>query len=791
MSWRQFNFFEKEQLEFSIANTSATCNGVFIGDLQGNIHQCNRSLKPIMSFKAYPNRITHLKYIKKKGILLSIGEDEVSVPNLKVWHIDKDKTQAPGLTRSTRITHGSKIFPVTAFAVLDNLTQVAIGLENGVVILIRGDVSRDRVTKSRIVHEGTEIIAGLGFREDENGVFLYIATMARVLICPTTVSKEPILLDVIASEAGNTALTPQERNQDMLIANQEAVYFYGPEGKGPGYLMTVSKEITNVDVRSSEVAAKPPSEEANSGTVLTIYDLKGKYIAFKDDFGRRIFDSRAAKAIGEIIKHVIPDSNEIFVITEQNNAFRLRDIDLATKLDTLYTKHLYNVAMNVVLQPPSDIQNVSKFKNSEDLIESALQKSEDAAATIMDICKRYGDNLYAKGEFDSAMKQYMRTIGHLQPSYVIRKFLDAQRLHNLTAYLQALHDRELANSNHTTLLLNCYTKLHDIAKIDGFIDTSMTFDVETAITVCRQASFFQQALRIASKFQQHDWFIKIQIEDLELYDESIEYITVLPESLFSSTLIKYGHLLVTKRPEKMTLMLVETLNRDDCLNFKDVIPFYATNMDWCAVYLEGALKTNFEIQIELKKETKEFSGDEHEDIGIICDTLLDVYLTLRQNNRNLPNIKEKKANWDEKITSFLENVNGLYDLENALVLCKQFQFHKGVLVLYEKLALYFIQNNDFEGVLSIAKRYGGRDPSLWIKTFAFCVEMCSEQENVDGPSDKLIQVLEEIDQRKLLTRVEVVQLITKSPGITLGMLRPYLLKLFNKDAEQIEKVSYH
>jgi len=37
------------------------------------------------------------------------------------------------------------------------------------------------------------------------------------------------------------------------------------------------------------------------------------------------------------------------------------------------------------------------------------------------------------------MGQYVATIGHLEPSYVIRKFLDAQRIHNLTSYLEQLH----------------------------------------------------------------------------------------------------------------------------------------------------------------------------------------------------------------------------------------------------------------------------------------------------------------------------------------------------------------
>lgn len=63
----------------------------------------------------------------------------------------------------------------------------------------------------------------------------------------------------------------------------------------------------------------------------------------------------------------------------------------------------------------------------------------------------------------------LRTIGKLEPSYVIRKFLDAQRIHNLTAYLQALHRQSLANADHTTLLLNCYTKLKDSSKLEEFI----------------------------------------------------------------------------------------------------------------------------------------------------------------------------------------------------------------------------------------------------------------------------------------------------------------------------------
>jgi hypothetical protein len=49
------------------------------------------------------------------------------------------------------------------------------------------------------------------------------------------------------------------------------------------------------------------------------------------------------------------------------------------------------------------------------------------------------------------------------------QFLDAQRIRNLTSYLQALHEQGVANADHTTLLLNCYTKLKDTERLDAFI----------------------------------------------------------------------------------------------------------------------------------------------------------------------------------------------------------------------------------------------------------------------------------------------------------------------------------
>lgn len=62
------------------------------------------------------------------------------------------------------------------------------------------------------------------------------------------------------------------------------------------------------------------------------------------------------------------------------------------------------------------------FNRSAFTLAIAVARSQglDEAATS-DIHRRFADHLYSKGDYDAAMQQYLKTIGTLQPSYVIRK----------------------------------------------------------------------------------------------------------------------------------------------------------------------------------------------------------------------------------------------------------------------------------------------------------------------------------------------------------------------------------
>jgi hypothetical protein len=45
------------------------------------------------------------------------------------------------------------------------------------------------------------------------------------------------------------------------------------------------------------------------------------------------------------------------------------------------------------------------------------------SAVLADIYLRYGDHLYEKGDLDGSMVQYTKTLGWVQPSYIIRKVI--------------------------------------------------------------------------------------------------------------------------------------------------------------------------------------------------------------------------------------------------------------------------------------------------------------------------------------------------------------------------------
>lgn len=135
---------------------------------------------------------------------------------------------------------------VTALAVLDDLTQVAVGFANGSVTIIRGDFIHDRGTKQRTVFESQDSITGLEVRQGATKV-LYIATTVKIssLIISGKGQGQPVrTVDNRGCDLGCMTLEPA--TNDIIVARDDAVYYYGSTGRGPSYAFDGPKKLVKV-----------------------------------------------------------------------------------------------------------------------------------------------------------------------------------------------------------------------------------------------------------------------------------------------------------------------------------------------------------------------------------------------------------------------------------------------------------------------------------------------------------------------------------------------------------------
>lgn len=139
--------------------------------------------------------------------------------------------------------------------------------------------------------------------------------------------------------------------------------------------------------------------------------------------------------------------------------------------------------------------------------------------------------------------------------------------------------RGLANTDITTLLLNCYTKLKDDEAISRFIHSSAParedddqaadtppFDLETAIRVLRQASYFSHAGWLAERYRAHGEYLRIAIEDTADFGGALRYVQGLARGEFGGedgraeaeeSMKRWGGVLLVHEPDLTTDVLVE------------------------------------------------------------------------------------------------------------------------------------------------------------------------------------------------------------------------------------------
>ncbi|KUI67154.1 hypothetical protein VM1G_03021 [Cytospora mali] len=847
LSWKSFDFFDVNQVKladddetrafFESNEISSVCTGsdsLFLGSVDGHVRIVGPSWRIVRTFQAHEDvRISHMRQIEGTSLLVTVAEDLSGEPVLKVWALDKPvkKTGMPTCLSTVTINNGRKQFPISAFAATEDLSQIAVGFANGAVTVIRGDLINDRGAKQRIVYESEEPITGVELRVDERLTTLFLSTVSRVLkltISGKGQGQPPKTVEDMGCGVGCMAV--DKSTGDIVVARDDAIYYYTLEGRGPPRAYEAPKELVTVYQHYVAIVSPPgsaPSMRDPESIRRRFGNTTADVIFSASTFALLEPDLKVVAHTETLISKVLSVFElwgDLYTLTQDGKIHRYHEKTLQQRLDMLYQRNLYSFAISLAQKAGLGVQQQNV------------------------IFRKYGDHLYQKGEYDQAMAQYIKAIDNTEPSQVIRKFLDTQRIHNLIEYLEQLHEHGKATSDHTTLLLNCYAKLKDIEKLEKFIKQpgELKFDLDTAITMCRQGGYFEQAAYLAKKHGEHDLVVDILIEDLKNYDEALNFIWHLDPQTSYPCLMKYARVLIEHCPRDATQMFIDYYTgnyrprirravtietpssggggfaagaANAVQNLSNLLPLPYMNSaavaspptqgnvqqtvsDASAVfeaddapppkYTPPQPRTAFSSFIDHPDEFIVFLEACLTDENISPEDKADLYTTLFE--MYLHKSTEVKSNhdreqWEQKAKHLIEGRGVPIENSNVLLLSHLSDFQDGTTLVKEQAGLLsdifrsYTSAKDTRGAMKALRKYGAQEPSLYPAALAY---LTSDSRVLDEAGlDELRNVINRIDKDHLMAPLQVVQMLSKNAVATMGMIKPYLHDTIERERKDI------
>ncbi|KHN94804.1 Vacuolar protein sorting-associated protein 11 [Metarhizium album ARSEF 1941] len=817
ISWKSFDFFEVSQVSLSDDETrslfeaneiSSVCSGsdsLFFGGSDGSVSIIGKGWKVVRKFQAHDaGRITHMRQVEGTSLLVTVAEDLSSEPVLKAWALDKivKKNSMPTCLSTLTINNGRRQFPISAFAASDDLSQIAVGFGNGTVTVIRGDLIHDLGTKQRIVFESEEPVTGVQLATDEKLTTLFISTTTRIVKLGLSRKGQglpPRTVEDSGCAWGCMAL--DKKTGDVVVARDDAIYTYSLDGRGPPKAYEAPKTL--IAMYDNYVALKCLPTGANGRDPDSMRRRFGG--GGNDDlFNATMFvllepDLRViahSETMMSPLRFIFDVWGDLYTMSEEGKIHRYHEKPLQQRLDMLYQRNMFPLAIELAKGSGMDGQQQSI------------------------IYRKFGDHLHQKADYDGAMVQYIRAIDTTEPSHVIRKFLDTQRIHNLIQYLEQLHEHRRATADHTTLLLNCYAKLKDIAKLEKFIKSpgDLKFDLDTAIVMCRQGGYYEQAAYLAKRHGETELVADILIEDSKSYDEALDYIWRQDPEVAYPCMQKYARVLIENCPKNATKLFIDyytgkyrprrsvaAIPGDAPLtggftsgaasavqNLTNYLPFpymgtssghpaspgtpsnakqpagngtVEVNEDDhpAPKYTVPAPRTAFSSFIDHPDEFITFleacleEGDlKVPDQTDIYTTLFEMYLYKAGENKG-----HHREEWEARAKKLIEGEHVPMESSNVLLLSDLCNFRDGTVLVKEQAGLVFdifrsyTSAKDTRGAIKALRKYGPEEPQLYSAALAYLTSDPKVLE--EAGADELAKVLSKIDKDGLMAPLQVVQ----------------------------------
>lgn len=493
--------------------------------------------------------LTYLRYLKGTSLLLTIAELLGVGPVIKLWNLEKrdKKTNEPHCHAIVKVTNGDNTFPISAFDITSNYSTIALGFADGSVVLVRGDIVHDRGSRQRVIYDSGGPVTGLAFHEPASdnqlqqdvSPLLFVSTVNRIFTLSTTGKNNGKPEKVLDKHRGaDLGCSCYDKATGMfVVARPDSVLYYTSKGRGPSFVFDISKKRIfpykqYIVIVSSSSGGSADNTQLSSllGSIddvyttsrLLIVDSANQYIAYTGQ-------------ISQGVKDIFVQWDKLQILGTDGVLYQFEEKTLQDRLNILTQRNLYDVAIKL-----GESLNIEKN-------------------IILTIEQEYGDHLYKNGEVGDALPHYISCIDLGGTSQIILKYRESQYIKYLTLYLEALHEHGYADKEHTTLLLNAYSKLKDNKKLQEFIENdanSKRFDFETAIQICRQGGYYDLASSLAKKMGESQLVVQIKLKDLKDYKGTLTYVRSLPVDECLRILVQNSRILLNMFPNDTTQLLI-------------------------------------------------------------------------------------------------------------------------------------------------------------------------------------------------------------------------------------------
>ena len=248
----------------------------------------------------------------------------------------------------------------------------------------------------------------------------------------------------------------------------------------------------------------------------------------------------------------IYDKNNNFLLYNNSSKRKIISVCVNKEFVFIFFEEKQNMKYIVKIK---EKENKIKFeifysKNEYDLARDYALKINCHPSKLAEISRRHAEYEYSKGDFEIAIKQYIKTINYLEPNTVIEKFLEKAKLDYLILYLEALQENEefqnilknnenkednkINNIYFASLLFNCYIVQEKFEQLKNFIKTKNKrnhYDIlKSAIDTCLESNNIGLALDIAKNKDMKEELLFILIFKQNKISEALDYLLPITKS---------------------------------------------------------------------------------------------------------------------------------------------------------------------------------------------------------------------------------------------------------------------